>query len=334
MEQQTILSVYSDYFLLSSSTSSFITTSCCRRCTQEAAEAEPEFDDITALLHQQQRFHNLSNASLHQTTPISINTATSNSTSLVLSKNVNNIKNEQNHYQQQQDNYPIAALSSPTKMILALRDNTNKNTITVPTTTTNGGAAILTTISTNVTDANAQPQKLKARARHEWQCEGSLSAVKEDENRGYCICCSKHYNAVKLSQEQYIATRRLINTIEIKVLLGRLNSTNRGYVKSSTLIEIASNRLLKYNSIPSCSAEPLLPSLIAAASSLTRAQQHNAVLFVQQKEVVQENLLRLLPVKWNGPQQFTLCLVNLLEELDRARLVSLFDIQKFKTSTK
>lgn len=141
----------------------------------------------------------------------------------------------------------------------------------------------------------------------------------DDAMCGYC--CANHKQAVLANREKYFARRRLSVSLELKVQLERLRSSHSGYVTSATLRAIAEHHLKQYRGMPRRSADPALVSECVEASRLDLHEQRSTVLWVQSKEVEEENLLSVVPVRWYSPNKFIAHFVELLEELDRERLV-------------
>lgn len=135
-----------------------------------------------------------------------------------------------------------------------------------------------------------------------------------------CHCCSKHFQSVQKNREEYVARRRLQHMVELRVALARLPSARSGFVARTTLATTATQYLRSYHGMPQRSADPALVAQCLDASRLTLGEQREAVLWVQGKEVRDENFLSVVPVTWHSAHRFTRALVDLLEELDSERL--------------
>jgi hypothetical protein len=136
------------------------------------------------------------------------------------------------------------------------------------------------------------------------------------------VCCGKHYAQILKNREQFIAGRRLIRASQLQVLIDRLPSSRLGYVTSSTLEAIAAHHLRGYHGIPKRSEDPSLVTTCVHKCVLSLEEQRATVLWVRRREVAYENLLSVVPVRWYSPAKFVQHFVDLLEELDRERLVS------------
>jgi hypothetical protein len=136
------------------------------------------------------------------------------------------------------------------------------------------------------------------------------------------VCCGKHYAQILKNREQFIAGRRLIRASQLQVLIDRLPSSRLGYVTSSTLEAIAAHHLRGYHGIPKRSEDPSLVTTCVHKCVLSLEEQRATVLWVRRREVAYENLLSVVPVRWYSPAKFVRHFVDLLEELDRERLVS------------
>ena len=118
-----------------------------------------------------------------------------------------------------------------------------------------------------------------------------------------------------------MAARRVQNAIELRVQLGRLRSAQSGFVTSATLQAVAARYLKAYHGMPRRSADPSLVAQCVDASRLDLCAQRSAVTWVQSEEALQENLVSILPVVWHSPRLFIDAFVDLLEALDRERLL-------------
>jgi len=136
-----------------------------------------------------------------------------------------------------------------------------------------------------------------------------------------CFCCAKHAEVALKNREEYVAQRRIHHMLELRVQLARLPSAQSGFVTSSTLHAVAAHHLKAYHGMPQRSADPALVAQCVLASRLDLPDQRRTVLWVQREEAREENLLSVLPVTWHSPQRFIDAFVDLLESLDRERLV-------------
>ena len=136
-----------------------------------------------------------------------------------------------------------------------------------------------------------------------------------------CFCCAKHAETALQNREEYVALRRIHHMLELRVQLARLPSAQSGFVTSSTLQAVAAHHLKAYHGMPQRSADPSLVAQCVLASRLDLSDQRRTVLWVQREEAREENLLSVLPVTWHSPQRFIDAFVDLLEGLDRERLV-------------
>lgn len=130
-------------------------------------------------------------------------------------------------------------------------------------------------------------------------------------------CCQKHNSTVSKNREQYVAQRRLINTLEIQVALKGLSSYGKGYVKSSTLEAIVREYLKAFRNAPLRNYDPSeLVDRCVRSSALELFEQQRVIRCVQRHELTIENLVTVLPVEWYNPHKFVLKLVALLDELE------------------
>lgn len=134
-------------------------------------------------------------------------------------------------------------------------------------------------------------------------------------------CCKKHNSTVLTNREQYVAQRRLINTLEIQVSLKGLSSYGKGYVKSSTLEAIVRECLKAFRNAPLRNYDPSeLVNRCVRSSALELFEQQRVIRCVQRHELTIENLVTVLPVVWYNPHKFVLKLVALLDELEAERV--------------
>jgi len=134
-------------------------------------------------------------------------------------------------------------------------------------------------------------------------------------------CCQKHNSTISTNREQYVAQRRLINSIEIKVALKGLCSYGKGYVKSSTLEAIVRDYLRPFRYAPLYNYDPQeLVNRCVRSSALELAEQQRVIRCVQRQELTIENLVTVLPVAWYNPHKFMLNLVALLDHLEAERV--------------
>jgi hypothetical protein len=136
------------------------------------------------------------------------------------------------------------------------------------------------------------------------------------------VCCGKHFAQILKNRELYIAGRRMLRANQLQVLIDRLPSSSLGYVTSGTLQAIAAHHLQGYHGIPKRSTDPSLVTACMHRCVLSLEEQRRTVLWVRRSEVSVENLLSVVPVRWYSPSKFVQHFVDLLEELDRERLVS------------
>lgn len=133
----------------------------------------------------------------------------------------------------------------------------------------------------------------------------------------HTYCCDKHQAAVRTELEAYIAQRKTNHLIEFEVLLNQLESHRNGFVRSSTLMLIAQERLAKYNYRVD---ESDLKALVYDRCSMDLEDQQTSLSWIARDEMKREHLATLIPVKRFSGRKFVVEFSDLLEKLDRQHL--------------
>ncbi len=127
-------------------------------------------------------------------------------------------------------------------------------------------------------------------------------------------CCKKHSQAVTKERERFILKRKTQNRIKVELILSQLDSYANGFIRSSTLLEIAHNKLKEFNyTVP----EEMLQDLVFNDCEMDLATQRRTIGYIDSNEIILQHSATVLPVKRYSASLFVNVFCDLLEELDR-----------------
>jgi hypothetical protein len=213
--------------------------------------------------------------------------------------------------------------SSPSKTVRALRMSSSASSASSASLPTAAATATRATIRTGdlnnarVSNGAVSDTEIAASGR-EREKDRVISAAMCPM---LCSCCPKHTAAVLSNREAYFQLRRATRAAELAVTLERLPCCQNGFVPTDTLLLVARRYLQAYHGMPPRSADPDLPLQCVRASNLGLEEQRAVLLWVRHREAARENLQGVVPVQWYSPAKFAAHLVDLLEQLDRERLL-------------
>lgn len=133
----------------------------------------------------------------------------------------------------------------------------------------------------------------------------------------HLYCCDKHSEAVRKEREAFIAQRKVQHLIEFEVLLNQLESHRNGFVRSSTLMLIARERLAKYKYVVE---EADLHALIYDRCAMDLKDLQTSLSWIARDEMKREHLATLIPVTRFSGKKFVVEFSDMLERLDRQHL--------------
>ena len=122
---------------------------------------------------------------------------------------------------------------------------------------------------------------------------------------------------MRLEREAFIAERKIQHLIEFEVRLNQLESHRNGFVRSSTLMLIAQERLAKYHYTVE---ESELHALVYDRCAMDLSDLQKSLSWIARDEMKREHLATLIPVQRYSGKKFVQEFSNLLEVLDRKHL--------------